>query len=401
MEGAVRYVHDAVVAAMNGGQDVWTAMREIRLPPELEQGEGYGTVAWSVRAIWEMYAGWFHHHSTTELYAVPAGRVHAELVALAGGAGRHRRRGAGEGARRRRSRRCTSPRSRSPPRRAIAARSTRASRRTARCSPRSVNFWEVRWLEQQIRTARAAALARGAVSTPRHPHRRPRPQPRLDRRGSAPRIAYAAARVPVVRQRRTRCSRRRSARPASSDFGADDFRPACASGCRRSNDDVELGPLGRLGLYGNCVRFLANRLRLEDLLRRHPEILDIADRAGRSSSPGCRAPARRTCSTCSPPTRGCARCRTGRRWSRCRRAARAPGATAAIRATCAACRCTARCAPGCRCWRRCTTCRPSTSTRRSSCSTSTSPPISSNGCAWRRAGATTTCRSICARTTPI
>jgi hypothetical protein len=33
--------------------------------------------------------------------------------------------------------------------------------------------------------------------------------------------------------------------------------------------------LGRLGLFGNCVRFLCNRLRLEDLLRRHPEILTV------------------------------------------------------------------------------------------------------------------------------
>lgn len=85
MRDAVLYVHDAVVAAMNAGGDVWTAMRDIRLPPELEQGEGYGTVAWSVRAIWEMYAGWFHHRSTTELHPVPPWSVHPDLVALAGG----------------------------------------------------------------------------------------------------------------------------------------------------------------------------------------------------------------------------------------------------------------------------------------------------------------------------
>ena len=57
-------------------------MREIRLPEHLDVGEGYGTVAWNVRAIWETYAGWFHHRSTTELYAVPPG------------AGRRRPRGA-------------------------------------------------------------------------------------------------------------------------------------------------------------------------------------------------------------------------------------------------------------------------------------------------------------------
>jgi len=48
-------------------------------------GQGYGKVSWSVRAIWENYAGWFHHRSTTELYAVPPSSVHADLVELAGG----------------------------------------------------------------------------------------------------------------------------------------------------------------------------------------------------------------------------------------------------------------------------------------------------------------------------
>jgi alkyl sulfatase BDS1-like metallo-beta-lactamase superfamily hydrolase len=38
-----------------------------------------------VRAIWETYAGWFHHSSTTELYSVPPTAVHADLVELAGG----------------------------------------------------------------------------------------------------------------------------------------------------------------------------------------------------------------------------------------------------------------------------------------------------------------------------
>jgi alkyl sulfatase BDS1-like metallo-beta-lactamase superfamily hydrolase len=70
---------------MNHGKDIHTLMREIQLPPELEVGEGYGKVSWSVRAIWENYAGWFHHGSTTELYDVPAKAVHADLVELAGG----------------------------------------------------------------------------------------------------------------------------------------------------------------------------------------------------------------------------------------------------------------------------------------------------------------------------
>ncbi len=83
---AVAYVHDETVRGMNAGKDVWTLMREIALPAELEVGQGYGKISWSVRAIWENYAGWFHHHSTTELYPLPAHDIYPDLVDLAGGA---------------------------------------------------------------------------------------------------------------------------------------------------------------------------------------------------------------------------------------------------------------------------------------------------------------------------
>ena len=86
LRDAVKYVHDETVRGMNHGKDIHTLMRDIQLPPELEVGEGYGKVSWSVRAIWENYAGWFHHSSTTELYDVPPSAVHADLVELAGGA---------------------------------------------------------------------------------------------------------------------------------------------------------------------------------------------------------------------------------------------------------------------------------------------------------------------------
>ena len=85
LRDAVLYVHDATVRGMNEGRDVHSLMREITLPPELEVGQGYGKVSWCVRAIWEHYAGWFHHQSTTELYSVPASNVHVDLVELAGG----------------------------------------------------------------------------------------------------------------------------------------------------------------------------------------------------------------------------------------------------------------------------------------------------------------------------
>ena len=82
---AIHHVHDETVAGMNAGQDVHTLMREIKIPPEMEVGQGYGCVPWSVRAIWESYGGWFHHESTTELYGVPSSSIHADLIDLAGG----------------------------------------------------------------------------------------------------------------------------------------------------------------------------------------------------------------------------------------------------------------------------------------------------------------------------
>ncbi|HET6153944.1 MAG TPA: MBL fold metallo-hydrolase [Marmoricola sp.] len=84
LRDAVQYLHDETVAGMNAGTDVHTLMRTIALPEHLDIGEGYGKASWDVRAIWENYAGWFHHRSTTELYDVPASAVHADVVELAG-----------------------------------------------------------------------------------------------------------------------------------------------------------------------------------------------------------------------------------------------------------------------------------------------------------------------------
>jgi alkyl sulfatase BDS1-like metallo-beta-lactamase superfamily hydrolase len=86
LRDAILYVHDQTVVGMNAGKDVQTLMAEISLPAEIEVGQGYGKVSWSVRAIWEHYAGWFKHASTTELYCVPQQSIHADLLDLAGGA---------------------------------------------------------------------------------------------------------------------------------------------------------------------------------------------------------------------------------------------------------------------------------------------------------------------------
>ncbi len=84
MGDATRWVHDRTVDGMNEGKDVHTLMREVRPPVHLDVGEGYGRTSWNVRAIWENYAGWFHHRSTTELYDVPASEVATDLVGIAG-----------------------------------------------------------------------------------------------------------------------------------------------------------------------------------------------------------------------------------------------------------------------------------------------------------------------------
>ncbi|MEZ5571317.1 MAG: alkyl sulfatase dimerization domain-containing protein [Halioglobus sp.] len=85
LRDAILYVHDETVKGMNAGLDVHTLMAQVQLPPELEVGEGYGKVSWSVRAIWENYAGWFKHESTTELYPQSCSSIYPDLIDLAGG----------------------------------------------------------------------------------------------------------------------------------------------------------------------------------------------------------------------------------------------------------------------------------------------------------------------------
>ena len=81
---AIQYVHDETVKGMNAGKDVYTLMQEIKLPPELEVGESYGKVTWSIRGIYEGYVGWFDLDPAT-MYEVPESAVYADLVKLAGG----------------------------------------------------------------------------------------------------------------------------------------------------------------------------------------------------------------------------------------------------------------------------------------------------------------------------
>jgi alkyl sulfatase BDS1-like metallo-beta-lactamase superfamily hydrolase len=81
---AIQYVHDEVVKGMNSGKDVFTLMREIKLPPTVDLSESFGKVSWSVRGIYDGYAGWFDMNPST-MYELPPSAVYPDLVKLAGG----------------------------------------------------------------------------------------------------------------------------------------------------------------------------------------------------------------------------------------------------------------------------------------------------------------------------
>jgi alkyl sulfatase BDS1-like metallo-beta-lactamase superfamily hydrolase len=81
---AILYVHDETVKGMNAGKDVFTLMREIKLPAALDIGESYGKLSWSVRGIYEGYVGWFDLNPAT-MYETPASAIYPDLVTLAGG----------------------------------------------------------------------------------------------------------------------------------------------------------------------------------------------------------------------------------------------------------------------------------------------------------------------------
>jgi len=59
------------------------------------------------------------------------------------------------------------------------------------------------------------------------------------------------------------------------DFGPDDFRARLDLWLTEVDQDPDTVGLARLVLFGNTVRYASNRLRIHDLLRRHPEIHDV------------------------------------------------------------------------------------------------------------------------------
>jgi hypothetical protein len=59
------------------------------------------------------------------------------------------------------------------------------------------------------------------------------------------------------------------------DFGADDFRERLGVWLQALREDEGMAGVGRVANHRDIVRYAANRLRLEDLVRRHPEILEV------------------------------------------------------------------------------------------------------------------------------
>ena len=66
-----------------------------------------------------------------------------------------------------------------------------------------------------------------------------------------------------------------SAEAGLEEFGADDFRIRLALILKSLDEDHQLNAMGRVSRFVTLVRYLKNRLLIEDLYARHPEIEDV------------------------------------------------------------------------------------------------------------------------------
>jgi hypothetical protein len=65
------------------------------------------------------------------------------------------------------------------------------------------------------------------------------------------------------------------ARTGLDEFGSGDFTERLGVQLAEMDADEERTGIGRMLMFGDCTRYAANRLLIHDLLRRHPEILEI------------------------------------------------------------------------------------------------------------------------------
>lgn len=64
-------------------------------------------------------------------------------------------------------------------------------------------------------------------------------------------------------------------RTGLTDFGPDEFRVRLGVQLTEMDADPERTGLGRMLMFNDATRYVANRLRIRDLLARHPEILEV------------------------------------------------------------------------------------------------------------------------------
>jgi alkyl sulfatase BDS1-like metallo-beta-lactamase superfamily hydrolase len=85
---AIRFVHDETVAGLNRGLTPDQLVETVKLPDHLAAlpylQEYYGTVAWSVRSIFNGYLGWFDGNATNLFPLSPKERA-SRMAELAGG----------------------------------------------------------------------------------------------------------------------------------------------------------------------------------------------------------------------------------------------------------------------------------------------------------------------------
>jgi alkyl sulfatase BDS1-like metallo-beta-lactamase superfamily hydrolase len=84
---AIQYVHDQTIRLMNQGLYPLEIVERVKLPPHLARQpylyEYYGTVSWSVRAIYDGYLGWFGGNPT-DLFPLPPAERAKRFTSLAG-----------------------------------------------------------------------------------------------------------------------------------------------------------------------------------------------------------------------------------------------------------------------------------------------------------------------------
>ena len=86
--------------------------------------------------------------------------------------------------------------------------------------------------------------------------------------------ARAAAEANPVRLTEAAVLSAAQAATGLSDFGDDDFRVRLGLWLKGTREDANLSAAGRAGIFMDAVRYASNRLKVEDLVKRHPDPQD-------------------------------------------------------------------------------------------------------------------------------